>query len=476
MPETPMSDPPLSAAPPDRPAQSLGTGAARTLATTTKTPPGTSETTPRWLLRMLPWVDARGGAYRVNRRLISAAGDGRVPVLIDAGECTVLPAGLRGLALLRGLDEGSEAGMAALQAAAAAFTAERHGPGAVLAEAGRPADRILLVAHGKLERVGTGEYGDPVVLSRLSRGDLAAPAGALSGQSEWDSTVRTATACTVLSLSREALDAAAGRTPALAAHLRRARAARAPAGNKYGEAPIALRAGHSGEREIPGTYVDYDPAPREYLLGTAQTVLRVHTRVADLYSDPMDQQDEQIRLTVEALRERQEHDLLNDAGFGLLHSADPRQCLSTRAGPPGPDDLDELLCRRRKTHFLLAHPAAIAAFGRECSRRGLAPESADVGGVRAASWRGVPILPNNKIPISGARTTSILALRTGEDDEGVIGLHRAGLPDEYAPGVSVRPMDIGPAAIRRFLVTAYHAAAVLVPDALGVLENVELGR
>ena len=31
-------------------------------------------------------------------------------------------------------------------------------------------------------------------------------------------------------------------------------------------------------------------------------------------------------------------------------------------------------------------------------------------------------------------------------------------------------------AIISYLVTAYYSAAVLVPDALGVLENVEIGR
>src|SRR5215469_101046 len=51
------------------------------------------------------------------------------------------------------------------------------------------------------------------------------------------------------------------------------------------------------------------------------------------------------------------------------------------------------------------------------------------------AWRGVPFLACNKIPISGARTSFILAMRTGEDDEGVIGLHQTGLPDEYQPGL-----------------------------------------
>ena len=52
----------------DRPQQSLGTAAARNLATTTKSAPQMQEISSRWLLRMLPWVNVQGGTYRVNRR------------------------------------------------------------------------------------------------------------------------------------------------------------------------------------------------------------------------------------------------------------------------------------------------------------------------------------------------------------------------------------------------------------------------
>ncbi|MGW1927369.1 Crp/Fnr family transcriptional regulator, partial [Streptomyces massasporeus] len=38
------------------PQQSLGTAAARNLATTTKSAPQMQEITSRWLLRALPWV------------------------------------------------------------------------------------------------------------------------------------------------------------------------------------------------------------------------------------------------------------------------------------------------------------------------------------------------------------------------------------------------------------------------------------
>lgn len=100
----------------------------------------------------------------------------------------------------------------------------------------------------------------------------------------------------------------------------------------------------------------------------------------------------------------------------------------------------------------------------------------DVGGHRIATWRGVPIFPSNKIPVSDARTTSIICMRTGEAEQGVVGLQQTGIPDEIEPSLSVRFMGIDEQAIISYLVTAYYSAAVLVPDALGVLENVEVSR
>jgi len=85
----------------------------------------------------------------------------------------------------------------------------------------------------------------------------------------------------------------------------------------------------------------------------------------------------------------------------------------------------------------------------------------------------------NKIgpgPISKTGTSSILVMRTGVDDEGVIGLHQTGIPDEVQPGLNVRFMNINEKGIISYLVSAYYSAAVLVPDALGILDNVEIGR
>ena len=246
--------------------------------------------------------------------------------------------------------------------------------------------------------------------------------------------------------------------------------------DKHGQASIELAAGHVGEPELPGTFVDYDDSPREYHLSVAQTMLRVHTRIADLYNDPMNQVEQQLRLTIEALRERQESEMINNREFGLLHNADFKQRIHPRTGPPTPDDLDELVSRRRKSRFFLAHPHAIAAFGRECSRRGVYPQSIEVNGHKVLAWRGVPIYPCNKIPITETRTSSFLVMRIGEEDQGVVGLHQTGIPDEYEPGLSVRFMGINKNAIISYLVSAYYSVAVLVPDALGILENVEIRR
>ncbi|GLZ02225.1 family 2B encapsulin nanocompartment shell protein [Actinoplanes sp. NBRC 103695] len=450
--------------------QALSTAAARNLASTTKTAPQMQNISSRWLLKVLPWTQVVGGAYRVNRRMTYTVGDGRLTFTNVGADVRVVPAELRELPLLREFED-----LAVLSALAERFQQHEYAAGDMIVEAGQPVDQIVLIAHGKVNKIGRGDYGDETVVGVLADGDYFGDR-ALSGELElWNFTARAVTQCTVLTLPRQELDRMNGQSEGLREHVRSVLARAGKPQNKHGEAEIDLSAGHEGEHDLPGTFVDYETSPREYELSVAQTVLRVHTRVADLYNEPMDQVEQQLKLTVEALRERQESEMINNRDFGLLHNADLKQRIHTRTGPPTPDDLDELLSRRRKTQFLFAHPSAIAAFGRECNKRGLYPSTVDFNGHQIPAWRGVPILPCNKIPISDTRTTSIIAMRTGEDDQGVIGLHKTGLPDEYEPGLNVRFMGISDKAIMSYLVSAYYSVAVLVPDALGILDNVQVG-
>ncbi|MEL5954810.1 family 2B encapsulin nanocompartment shell protein [Streptomyces sp. CLV115] len=453
------------------PQQSLGTAAARNLATTTKSAPQMQEITSRWLLKMLPWVQVQGGTYRVNRRLSYSVGDGRVTFVQTGDRVAVIPAELGELPALR--DFGDEEVLSEL---ARRCEQREVAAGQVLAASGDAADSVYLLAHGKVEKIGTGPYGDETVLGVHADGAYFGDQALVDGEAVWEYTARAVTACTVLTLSRADVLNLADRADSLREHLAGLLEIPHQRTNKYGEAAIDLSAGHVGEAVVPHTYVDYDAAPREYELSVAQTVLKVHSRVADLYNQPMNQTEQQLRLTVEALRERQEHELINHREFGLLNNCDYGQRIQPHDGAPSPDDMDELLSRRRGSKLFLAHPRAIAAFGRECNKRGLVAESVDVGGHHVPAWRGVPIFPCNKIPVTDAQTTSIICMRTGEAEQGVIGLQQTGIPDEIEPSLSVRFMGIDEQAIISYLVTAYYSAAILVPDALGVLENVEVSR
>ncbi|MEU4345477.1 family 2B encapsulin nanocompartment shell protein [Nocardia sp. NPDC023852] len=451
--------------------KSLSTSTAGLLAHTTKSEPQMQGISSRWLTRALPWTQVNGGVYRVNRRLSHTVGNGEVEFVIDGSTAKVIPLELRELPQLRDFDDEE-----VLRALAQRFEQRDLEPGTVLAEFGNPMNQVMLIVHGKLSKIGSGEYGEPTMLGMLAGGDYFGDAMLTDPSAIWPVTVKTVTKTTMLILPRQALQEMLEYTPALREQLSRVAATPTRAQNTKGEADIEIASGHSGEPLLEGTFVDYDASPRQYELSLAQSVLRVHTRVADLFNDPMNQVEQQLRLTIEALYERRENDLVNNPDFGLLHNCDLKQRIYTESGPPTPDDMDELLSMRRSTKLFLAHPKAIAAFGRECTKRGLYPDPVEVDGSRVPAWRGVPILPCGKIPVSGNHTTSILAMRTGEKDQGVIGLHQTGIPDEYEPSLNVRFKGIDDQSIISYLVSCYYSAAVLVPDALGVLDNILVAR
>jgi len=231
------------------------------------------------------------------------------------------------------------------------------------------------------------------------------------------------------------------------------------------------------DEDLPETWVDYEAHPREYSLNAVTTVLDVQTRVSDLYSHPIDQIQEQLRLLIEKVKEKQEYELVNNAEYGLLTNIAPSQKISTRKGRPTPDDLDELITKVwKEPAFFLAHPKAIAAFGRECTRRGVPPPTASLFGSQFLTWRGLPLVPSDKLSINEDGKTNILLLRTGEKKQGVTGLFQPGVPGEVAPSLSVRFMGINRKAIASYLISLYCSAAVLTEDAIAVLENVEVDQ
>lgn len=249
------------------------------------------------------------------------------------------------------------------------------------------------------------------------------------------------------------------------------------------EIPVTTDYMHMGESTISGTYPDYEDAPREYILSVIQTILRLNTNISDIFNDPYNQKDEQMRLTIEAMKEMEEWEIINDREFGLVSSVAPGMRVRSRSGFPSPDDMDELSARVwKKPAFFLAHPRAIAAICRECTRRGVPPTTVNIFGSPFLTWRGVPIIPCDKLTIrsrgqNGGGKTDILLMRVGEKEQGVVGLHQPGLPDERdVPSLSVKLAGIDERGIASYILSLYFSVAVLAQDALGMLEDVEVGN
>jgi hypothetical protein len=241
---------------------------------------------------------------------------------------------------------------------------------------------------------------------------------------------------------------------------------------------IEVVCSHTDESVIPGTYADYEEHPREYVLSSINAIVNIDTRIGDLFSKPYDQVREQLRITIETVKERQENELLNNADYGLLNNVPDSQRISTRKGAPTPDDLDELLTKVwKEPSFFIAHPRSIAAFGRECTRRGVPPPTVTLFGNPFLTWRGIPLIPTDKIYISGeVPKTKILLVRVGERKQGVIGLFQPGLAGEQSPGLSVRFKGISDNGLASYLISLYCSASVLADDAIAVLDDVEVGQ
>lgn len=253
---------------------------------------------------------------------------------------------------------------------------------------------------------------------------------------------------------------------------------------KKGESLLDVLCAQTNGKDIPEGFIDYEPAPREYILTSVSTIIKIETRVSDIYSKPYDQIKEQLRLGMESIKEKQESLIVNSEDYGLLHNTDDCQRIQSRTGYPTPDDLDELIAKVwKEPSFFLAHPSAIAAFGRECTRRGVPPVAVNLHGSPFITWRGIPLIPTDKLLVDGEKKpkanrgkTNILLVRSGEEKQGVIGLYQQGLPGEQSRGLSVRFMGIDNQGIGFYLLSIYCSVAILTHDAIAVLENVDIGN
>src|SRR6202021_386953 len=235
---------------------SLGAGAARNLAATTKTPPQMQGITNRWVQKVLPWVDVKGGTYRVNRRVSYSVGDGRVEVLQTADRDSVIPAELAEFPALRGYDDAD-----VLAALAGRFAQLQIEVGTVVAQEGTPIGGALIVVHGRLVRSARNAYGEQKTTGVIADGGFFGSSGLTNPQAVWDETITAQTACTLLSLDRAQFAALAERSGSLQDHLHEYAAKAEKPTSRGGEVALAMAAGPSGGQVLPSTFGDHNAPP-----------------------------------------------------------------------------------------------------------------------------------------------------------------------------------------------------------------------
>ena len=459
--------------------RSVTTATARQLATTTKTAPQMGSITPRILLKLLPWVQVSGGTFRVNCTKVELKKSERLQIDYFNGQPSFTAANLKSIPLF------SEFSDEIVSRLARSFETEEVKLGDLFIKEEKDKQKFFIVASGQAEVSSHGSHGEELRIALLGEGEYFGESDLLNDVKSTVS-VRAVTPSVFLSIKTSDLEKFVKEVPDFRSTFQKAvdKQLRLNATvNDHGEKHIDLVSGAEENNIIPETYIDYEENPREYSLNTLQTVVRVHTRVSDLYNNPYSQLEEQLRLSIESIKERQEWELINNKKFGLLASANPAYRITTRYGAPTPDDLDELLSLVwKEPAFFIANPRAIAAFEREATWRGVPPVTTDLFGTKVILWRGVPIIPSDKVEVEGqfltgrgVGTTKIILVRVGEKNQGVVGLHQSGIPGEIAPSLSARLMGLDKFGVASYLLTKYFSLAALTDDAIAVLENVEVG-
>lgn len=463
---------------------SLGIESAKKITTTTKTHPILESTTPRWFLKFLPWVDVEAGSFRINK----VKNDFTNPSLekyklFITDEVKIDD--LYSTDLLSNLDRQDA------QYLLSQMQPREFSTGEIVDK--ENTDAFFFILKGKVEISYKNEYGNDVRLALLGQGDYFGELGLQDDHlKESIPTKETRALCRTktIGISKSHFSKFLSKNSNIKSkikHVIEKRKKTLQAINPQGERIPSFMSFHGGHPEIPAGYFEFESNPRELEMDLIQTILRIHTRISDIYNIPHQQLHEQFRLTVSAMRERQEWNMINDPKTGLISNTDPSMRLYTRKGRPTPDDMDDLIASMwKKPAIFLAHPLAIAAFGRECTRRGVPPPTVNIFGSPFMTWRGIPLVPTDKLEITKdphskyqLGTTKILLLRLGMDQQGVIGLKQSNLPrNPYfnKPGLMIQFNGVDSKGCANYLTTLYYSIASLTRDAVAVLDGVHVGN
>ena len=164
--------------------------------------------------------------------------------------------------------------------------------GETIIQQGDVGDKFYIIMSGKAEAKQVGNHGKDVRLGLMNEGSYFGEI-ALLMDSPRTATVEAVTPTSVLGLDRKDFDKlmkdVSGLKERLVSEVEERDRLRATLANEFGEQKLDIFSGESGEEELTGTHVDYDESPREYPLTMLQSIVRIHTRIADIFNEPINQ-------------------------------------------------------------------------------------------------------------------------------------------------------------------------------------------
>ncbi len=433
--------------------------------------------TPRYLLSLLSWANIDSSIYRINRvqnfsevRKLAVSPNKK----IELQDYYFLSDLLKSIPLFHNLSE------ELIKEVLNGLYQKSVEIGDVIVKQGEVANKFYLVTEGEFE-VSVEEEGKKVSLKTLVAGEYFGEM-ALLEETTRQATITAATKGSIICLNKETFYKITA-NPKLKKELLlvlQERKSELNLSTQYGNISNAMSIENSHQATAP-IFSNYEADSIAIDLNFIQAGIAIHTKNNDIYRAGSHKQlAEQLRVGIDNVHEKEEWELINNKKFGLLHNVTADMCLEAKSGLLALDDLDNLLALVwKKPSFFLAHPKAIAAFAKQCTSHDIVMPVVSILGSNFLTWRGLPLVPSDKINIvndNGKLRTDILLLRTGEDNQGVVGLHRASLRENIynIPSLSIQYIGSDEQAISNYLITKYFALAILVPDAIAVLKNVEI--
>lgn len=222
--------------------------------------------------------------------------------------------------------------------------------------------------------------------------------------------------------------------------------------------------GNVSEGNIP-----YIKDPHVVKLYAVETILKIPSTVLDIYNIPHGQLTQQLKLTLEMIMEASEDLSFFHENYGLLPYCKEHDRMLDPESKNLPHILDTMMEHVWiKPSFFVMHQSSLRQLLFDCTSMGIYPSTIDVFGCSFISWRGIPILPSNKLDNGGK--SYIFLMRTGEDVRGVVMLKNSSLTHNKIKSLSVKEKSTDSKGISSFHIAYYCNVAVLSPDAIICVE------